>query len=146
MFGLTRKPAETVWEVLLTPATQNELAGRTRLLEQVRPMLEKQLRTTPHAEEFRWQIPFYTIHVRRKHGDYSPGTEIKLVCDPLSPESVRSQPSRGSGTNNGLASSLPSLCLPNPEAERIGQRLVGLEAIQEHRYLHKSPRGLLPRI
>jgi hypothetical protein len=106
------------WLVTLEQGTPE---SRGRLVELLRPDLERTLATAPETREASYETPFGRIHLHRQ-GDACPGAPIRLTFG------ANPSPRVERGVK-GQQDSLPSVTLPDGKLEADGARLVGLEDI-----------------
>lgn len=140
---LDSKQSENVWEIALYPSDTQSAAWRDCLLTQTRTALEKKLQADPAACSLTWKTPLGTIEVRPRedspaNGRPPSGGPLRLAFAPVTrrfAELDRSPASMGrddlGGGSGDPCDSLPSLRLPDDATFRLGQRLVGLEAVQQ---------------
>ena len=118
-------PTESVWDIRLERSGASEAQARGRLLDQLEQQLEARLRSEPASRSFVWDTPLYRVCAEKRGGEgWRPGMPLRLA---YSEERLASSPSPMATPPQGDG----LLTLPDDATARLGERLVGLEAIRD---------------
>ena len=118
------EPGPTAWSVTVTPPVAGGAAWRARLLAAARKELEQRLAADPQAAGFTWGNALFSVAMQRQSGTWQPGAEIRLHC----PDAL---PARDGGRQDGAgAAPFVTRTVPDERLAELGERLVGLEAIE----------------